>query len=153
MSSANTPTLGKLLHHAARLLKREFETYAKHHRLTLPQWQVIAQLSHRDGLSQTTLASLVEVNPMTLSDLVDRLEQNGLVRREADPSDSRAKLVWITPAALKLVAEMKQLAGVVSDQALAGISEADRAIIIRGLETIIFNLTTNQRAEEKEVSA
>jgi DNA-binding MarR family transcriptional regulator len=146
----NTHNLGKMLHLAAKLLRREFESYAKHHRLTLPQWQVIAQLSRRDGLSQAALAGLVEVNPMTLSDIADRLEQNGLVRREPDPDDSRAKLVWITPAARKLTDEMRELATGVYEQALVGVDEDDRAALLRSLEKIIGNLTAASRAEEKE---
>jgi DNA-binding MarR family transcriptional regulator len=132
--------LGYLLNDAARLMKREFERQAKAYNLTLPQWKVVSTLAERDGMSQTALSTLIEVSPMTLSDMLERLEGNGLLTRDADPADSRAKLVRITPAARALVGEMRALAVGVYDRILAGVSEADRAALVRALTRITENL-------------
>ncbi len=115
-------SLGLLLNDSARLLKREFERELRQHGLTLLQWKVLAKLSDRDGMSQSALAALVEASPMTLSDIVERLECLGLVSRVPDPADSRAKLVSIEPKALEMVAKMRALADGVYDRALDGIS-------------------------------
>jgi DNA-binding MarR family transcriptional regulator len=132
--------LGLLLHDAARLLKSEFERRARGHRLTLMQWRVLGQLSRSDGLTQTALGALVEASPMTVSDILDRLERMDLVRREADPGDSRAKLVWITAAARPLIDEMRAVAVEVYDSALANISAEDREALMRSLGQIVDNL-------------
>ena len=141
-------SLGYLLSDSARLLKREFEREAKGYNLTLPQWKVVSTLAERDGMSQTALSALIEVSPMTLSDMLERLESNGLLTREADPADSRAKLVRITPAALALVDEMRLLAARIYDRVLAGVSEADRAALVRSLTRITENLSNCEMAEQ-----
>ena len=87
---------------------------------------------------------------MTISDILDRLEALGLVRREADPTDSRAKLVWITEAATPIVAEMRTIAAEVYDRALDGITPAERETLIRALLKIAENL---ESANEKRESA
>jgi len=135
-----TQSLGLMLHDAARLLKREFERRARDHALTLMQWRVLGTLSRDGGLTQKALGVRVEASPMTITDILDRLEGLGLVRREPDPSDSRAKRVSITEAALPVIDEMRSLAGEVYDQALRGIAPADRDALIRALGQITANL-------------
>ena len=81
-----------------------------------------------DRVSQVSLASLCETDPMTISGVVERLEAKGLIQREADPDDSRAKIVFITDKARALVNEMKMLAEDVYAEAFGkDISEGDRA--------------------------
>lgn len=133
-------SLGLMLQDAANLLKREFERAAKPYQLTLLQWRVLGQLSRTDGLTQTALGGQLDASPMTISDVVERLEGAGLVAREVDPSDSRAKLVRITPKARALVEEMRAVAARVYDKALAGIDEDDREAMARALTRIAANL-------------
>lgn len=141
---------GYVIHDVARLLRRQFDTEAQRHDLTLPQWRVIAQLSRADGLSQVALAGLIETDPMTVSGVVERLELKGLVVRDADPDDSRAKIVKITDKALALVNEMKLLADDVYAEAFQGISEDDRAIALRVLNEMSANLSRQRAANNKE---
>jgi len=133
-------SLGYQLHGATRLLKREFERRARVQTLTLLQWRVLGKLAQDDGLTQTALAAKVEASPMTISDILDRLEGQGLVRREPDPSDSRAKLVWITEAAQPTVKVLRAIAEEVYAKALAGIPAADQEVLMRSLEKIVANL-------------
>ena len=88
-----------LVHDLARQLRRWQERVSHEQGLTLPQLRTMAQLTHRDGISQTELANLIESDPMTVSGVVERLEARGLVRREAHPTDSRVKIVMITEQA------------------------------------------------------
>jgi MarR family transcriptional regulator for hemolysin len=141
-SNSDVQSLALALHDAARLLKSEFERRARQTRLSLMQWRALAKLAREDGLTQAALAARIEASPMTMSDILDRLERLGYVRREPDPSDSRAKLVWITPAAAPIVAEMRALAAEVYDLALAGISTEDRHKLLEGLRRIGANLET-----------
>jgi len=146
-------SLGMMLHDAARLLKREFERQARDHRLSLTQWRVLAQLAGCDGLTQTAIGTLVEASPMTVSDILERLEEMELVRRETDPSDSRAKLVWMTEAGDALVGEMREIAAGVYDRALQGISENDVAALTRALGQINSNLGQEPQNNENEQDA
>ena len=133
-------SLGILLHNASTQIKREFERAARPHGLTLLQWRVLGTLSAKDGLTQTALGAQVEASPMTISDVVERLEAAGLVRREVDPTDSRAKRVSITDAARLQVAQMRAVATQVYDRALRGIDAADQAVMERALMQIAANL-------------
>jgi len=135
--------LGLMLHDAARLLKADFERRARGYGLTLLQWRVLRQLSRRDdGLRQTDLARRVEASPMTVSDVLDRLEGVGLVQREVDPKDSRAKRARITGKAQALLDDVQSVVAETYDQALAGIDPADRGALMRCLQQIVANLET-----------
>ena len=142
-------SLGLMLHNAASLLKREFERAVRPHGLTLLQWRVLGQLSREDGLTQTALGACLEASPMTISDVVERLEAAGLVAREVDPSDSRAKIVRITAPARTQVEEMRAVAAEVYERALDGIGEADRAAMERALTRIASNLEDTRTRKDK----
>jgi MarR family transcriptional regulator, transcriptional regulator for hemolysin len=142
--------LGMLIHDVARLTKRRFEETARRHGLTLPQWRVIRQLRKMGSLSQATLAAQIDSDPMTVSRMAERLEAAGLVQRIADPEDSRAKLVRLTPAAEAMYDDMRQVGLSVYEEALHGVSTSDRAALRRGLKKMTDNLGA-ERAEKKEV--
>lgn len=144
-------SLGLMIHDAARLLKGEFERRTRDKKMTLTQWRVLVHLAKDEGLTQTTLAQRLEASAMTMSDVLDRLETAGYVRREPDPSDSRAKLVWITDKARELVGEMRHVADEVYDKALAGISTADREALVRALGQLTENLDTAAVKRKEQV--
>ncbi|WDR03197.1 MarR family transcriptional regulator [Devosia algicola] len=125
----------------AKQLRRAFEQQAKRYDLTLPQWRVLAQLAASGGLTQSTLSSLVETDPMTVSGILDRLETRGLVVRSADANDSRAKIANATPAALKLVGKLGTLAASIRDDAFAGVSDSERTSLVNALTKVSENLS------------
>jgi DNA-binding MarR family transcriptional regulator len=90
--------IGFLLGDAARLLRRAFDERARTMGVTRPQWRVLALLKRFDGSTQVTIADMLEVEPITLGRMIDRLQDAGLVERRADPKDRRA---WRPKAALK----------------------------------------------------
>jgi DNA-binding MarR family transcriptional regulator len=87
---------GYLLNDTARLLRRRFEQKAGDYNITSAQWRAMAQLSRNDGLTQVALAHILEIEPMSVCRLVDRMETGGFVVRQPDPADKRAKLVYLT---------------------------------------------------------
>src|SRR5260370_34215067 len=89
---ANAPTLGFLLHDAARLLRRRFEQNARGSGLTRSQWQVLGYLANNEGIHQSRLADLLEIEPITLGRIIDKLQALGLIERHPDPSDRRARV-------------------------------------------------------------
>ena len=87
--------------------------------LTRAQWAVLLRLERREGLKQSDLAELLDVQPITLTRLVDRLCESGLIERRADPNDRRAKLLYLMPAARplidRIVEHIEQLSATVLD--------------------------------------
>ena len=84
---SNAPPLGFLLHEVARLLRRRFEQNARGSGLTRSQWQVLAYLAKNEGINQSGLADLLEIEPITLGRIVDKLQTLALIERRPHPSE------------------------------------------------------------------
>jgi MarR family transcriptional regulator, transcriptional regulator for hemolysin len=136
------PTLGFVLHDVARLLKKRFEQNARGQglRLTRAQWQALAHLALHEGIQQGTLADLLDIEPITLVRLLDRLERNGLVERRQHPKDRRAWQLYLTDAARPLLDEMRTLGEVTRGEALTGVSDAEREQLMQLLTRMKSNL-------------
>src|SRR5258705_8651241 len=94
---SNAPTLGFLLHEVARLLRRRFEQNARGSGLTRSQWQVLAYLANNEGINQSGLAELLEIEPITLGRILDKLQIMGLIERRPDSSDRRGCVSFFIP--------------------------------------------------------
>jgi MarR family transcriptional regulator, transcriptional regulator for hemolysin len=138
---ANTPKLGFLLHDVARLLRKRFEQNARGSGLTRSQWQVLAYLSQNDGINQSGLAELLDVEPITLGRIVDKLETLGLLERYPHPTDRRIHLLRLTPAAHPKLMQLHALGDITRGEALAGVTEADRTRLLKTLQALKANLT------------
>ena len=86
-----------------RLLRTYADQKARRFGMTRAQWAVLLRLERREGLKQSELAEILDLQPITLTRLVDRLCDNGLIERRADPNDRRAKRLYLTPAARPLI--------------------------------------------------
>jgi len=144
--------LGFLLHDAARLFRRRFEQKAQHHGLTSAQWRLLARLSRHEGVNQASLAALLEVEPITLCRLVDRMEAGGWVERVPDPGDRRAKLVRMTDKSRTLIGTVRAIALEVYGEALAGFSEAERAAFLDALKRMVETLSQDTADEAKPIA-
>ena len=142
--------LGMLLNSAAGHLKREFERASRPYGLTLLQWRALSTLSRTQGQTQTELAATLEASPMTVSNMLERLEAAGLVSRETDQTDSRAKRVAITAKARSILAQMRVTAEAVYARAARDISDADQQALMRALQQIIANLETPAAAPKED---
>src|SRR5258708_34433503 len=96
---SNAPTLGFLLHDVARLLRKRFERNARGSGLTRSQWHVLTYLAQNEGINQSRLAELLDVEPITLCRIVDKLQSFGLIERQPHPSDRRASVLRLPPTA------------------------------------------------------
>lgn len=140
MPQQSQPTLGFLLHDTARLLRKRFEQRARHLGLTRSQWQVLAHLATCEGIHQGGLADLLDIEPITLVRLLDKLEAIGLIERRPHPTDRRIRLLHLTDAAHPLLGFMRTLGDVTRAEALEGVSQADREALFRALTTMKSNL-------------
>ena len=132
--------LGFVVNDVARLMRWSFDRQSQGLGLTRAQWSVLAYLKHSDGSKQTLLAQLMEIKPTTLARHIDRLETEGWVVRRDDPEDRRAKRVFLTGRAAPMLASLTKLGQKVRQQALAGITPEEEAMMIAVLMRIRDNL-------------
>jgi MarR family transcriptional regulator, transcriptional regulator for hemolysin len=107
---------------------RLLRTYADHKAaqfgLTRAQWAVMARLDRSEGLKQSELAEVLDLQPISLTRLLDRLCESGLIERRSDPADRRAKRLYLTPAARPLLKRLSELGEELMATTLAGIDRA-----------------------------
>jgi MarR family transcriptional regulator for hemolysin len=137
----DSPTLGFLLHEVARLLRKRFEQVARGFGLTRSQWHALTYLAQNEGINQSGLAELLDVEPITLSRILDRLEACGLIERHPDPSDRRVWILRLAPTARLKLARARKLGEIARSEALTGLSEAERLRLLETLKILKFNLT------------
>jgi DNA-binding MarR family transcriptional regulator len=142
--------LGAMLGDTSRLMRRSFDARARQIGVTRPQWRVLTTLLRHEGINQGGLAELLDVEPITVCRMVDRLQEADLVERRADPADRRSWRLFLTDKAHDLLAQLRPLADALIDDALEGVSEADQASLRATLERIRQNLS--RRAGEPLVS-
>ncbi|WP_248313193.1 MarR family winged helix-turn-helix transcriptional regulator [Bosea sp. F3-2] len=140
MPTKPPPTVGFLLHDVARLLRKRFEQNARDTGLTRSQWQVLAYLDRNAGIQQGALAELIDVEPITVGRIVDKLESCGLAERRAHPTDRRSWQLYLTEKAGPTLEKMRVLGEITRAEAFGAIPEAERARLLGLLETMKENL-------------
>ena len=95
-----------LLYDMARIMRSNFDQRAHTRGMTRAQWHILARVDRQPGLSQSELASICEVEPITVARLVDRLEKRGLLERRPDPRDRRIWRLHNLPAAQPILDEI-----------------------------------------------
>src|SRR5215813_2398760 len=110
-----------------RLLRTYADQQAAQFGLTRAKWAVLARLDRFEGLKQSELADMLDLQPITLTRLLDGLADNGLIERRPDPNDRRAKRLYLTPAARPLLASLSELGEELMGTALAGLDQAETA--------------------------
>lgn len=139
-------SFGFLLHDIARMLRKNFTRRVQALGLTQTQWQALAHLSRNEGIRQVALAEILEIQPISLARLVDRLEAAGWVERRADPGDRRAFQLFLTQRAKPLLEQMWATARQIREEAMAGLAAADQAQMIEALCVIKTNLLHMDKA-------
>jgi MarR family transcriptional regulator, transcriptional regulator for hemolysin len=142
-------SLGFLLADVSRLLRRDFDRRVRELALTQAQWRAIAHLSREEGIKQAVLAERLEVQPITLGRLVDRMEAAGWVKRTPDPDDRRASLLYLTAKAQPILAEMRAHANEALDDVMRGVSATARKQLTKALLQMKQNLLTETTTEPR----
>jgi DNA-binding MarR family transcriptional regulator len=137
--------LGLLVHDVGRLLRRKIDQRAQALGLTSAQWRVLAavartELLNQEPLNQASLAEQLEIEPITLSRLVDRMESAKLIERRPDPADRRAYRLFLTEAARPVVADFRAIAYDCVMAALVGVSDAEIDTVTDVLSRVRANL-------------
>jgi MarR family transcriptional regulator, transcriptional regulator for hemolysin len=132
--------LGFLLDDVARLYTRRFEARARKLPLTLAQCKALAVLANCEGVSQTRLAEISEVDPARLVRILDRLEAVGWADRRSDPQDRRAHVLAITESAKPIVERVWAIVRETSAEALKGVTSDELHLLLDVLERVHTNL-------------
>lgn len=140
--NAPVEKIGFLIHDAQRLLRRRFDASAAQYGLSSSQWRLMVRVVKEKGIAQARLAEILEIEPISVSRLVDRMEEGGWVQRQADETDRRVRIVVPTDRSRAVFNEVKQVAGEVFEDALRGLSMEQRHALLHGLETMISNLAS-----------
>lgn len=131
---------GFILNDVARLLRKVYDRRVRALGLTRSQWWVVTHLYRSEGVTQSELADILELERASLGRLLDRLEAKGWVRREADAKDRRAKRVYLTDQIEKPMRTMRSIAAGVRGDALSGLSAQEQDRFVDTLLTIKGNL-------------
>ena len=134
-------SIGFLMSDVARLLRRRFDERARAIGVTRAQWRTLVVLSRNEGANQGQLAELLEVEPITLCRMIDRLAEAGHVERRRDPGDRRAWNIYLTDRSRPLLDRLRLIADEVVGEALAGVDAATQVLLTRSLDRIRANLT------------
>lgn len=149
-----TRSLGFLLADVSRLVRRRFDGRARTLGLTRAQWRVLGQLRRREGINQTELAEILEIETITLGRHIDRLEARGWVERRRDPADRRVWRLYLKEKAQPVLDQMRKLSEATRQEALGGIPEAEREQLIELLLKIKSNMIALDQADKRaETSA
>ena len=126
---------------SSRLVRRAFDARARTIGVTRAQWQVLSVLRHHPGANQGAVADLLDVDPITVCRMIDRLQDAALVERRADPADRRSWRLHLTPKADELMMQLRPLADALQDDALHGVSADELASLSALLDRVNANLT------------
>jgi MarR family transcriptional regulator for hemolysin len=138
-----------LLNDVARLLRVDADKRARAQGMTRAQWAILIWLEREPGISQKELAELLEVEPITVARLVDRLEGRGMVERRPDPRDRRIwRLHLLRPAHLvmrEIDEQRSDMAALVTD----GVDENSQTIMIEALVRMKATLTRDSHPNRR----
>lgn len=139
------------INETARAIRRLFDQRVSAMGVTRSQWRVLARLKREPGLRQVELADRLDMEPITLCRIVDRLEEAGLVQRKSDPSDRRAWLLELTAKADPVVKQLRGVAGEIAEEAMNGIRETELRELQDRLAAIRTNVARSGEQRSKAV--
>ena len=147
LNQADLPEVGQHRHltgsfHEINLMvARLFNRRVRHMGLTRTQWQLIYQLNHNDGLTQTQLADRLVMAKQPLGKVVDKLERDGWVERRNDVQDRRVNRVYVTKNVAPLIEPLGAITEEIGAIATQGLSDAEHRTLLKLLARVHDNLT------------
>lgn len=132
----------------SRLMRTYVDQRAREHGTTRAQWGVLARLRRQEGLNQAALAEQMDLQPISLARLLDRLQGQNLIERRENPADRRAYLLYLTPAGRRLVDDLDDVRGAVAHELLGEVGDE---AVLSALETLgaIRERIRPQRGEDR----
>lgn len=134
-------SFGFLILDTARLMRRNFNRDIQDLNITQAQWQILFHISRNDGIRQAQLADTLEMQPISVARLIDRMQSAGWVRRSPDPNDRRAVNLHLEEKAEGVLDLLRERAIGTREKILRGISEAEQMQLLDILQRMRTNLT------------
>jgi MarR family transcriptional regulator for hemolysin len=141
---------GFLVHDVSRLIKRRFDRMARQTGLPITRRQaaVVLYITRNEGVSQTEVATWLDLEPIALVRMLDKLNDEGLVERRAHPTDRRVRTLWLTPAARPVVTQILTINKAIREEAFAGMPTHARDTVIDILDAIKGNLALREEVDD-----
>lgn len=134
-------SLPHLLSDSSRLLRRAFDARVRTLGMTSQQARLLLILQVNEGENQGFYAEVLEVEPISLTRMIDRMEEAGLIERRRDPADRRAWRLFLTDRSRQLIDQVRACLTGLEDEMLTGLDEGQRAALAGMLETIRTNFS------------
>lgn len=148
MVKATDSSFAYLMQDVTRHMRTHFDRRATRFGLTRAQWRALKTIWRNEGLSQAELADRLDMEPIPVGRVIDRLQNAGYVERHADPADRRRWRLHLTPKAQAVIAEMEVIASGLRDEVLQGVKRADFDTLLRVLAQLKHNLVALDGATE-----
>jgi MarR family transcriptional regulator for hemolysin len=147
--AALQPNIGAMVRDVARLIRRRFDRRARQTGLpiTREQARALLHIARNEGLSQAAVAMTLDIEPIALVRIIDRLHEEGLVERRLHPTDRRVRTLWLTPRAWGVADRVLSLNAETREAACAGLPPATREMLLRALVRMKANLTEAETTE------
>jgi len=147
-AAAADRTFGFLVHDVSRLIRRRFERLARQTGLLITRRQaaVVLYIARNEGVSQAEVAAWLDIEPIALVRMLDKLHEEGLVERRAHPTDRRVRTLWLTSRAEPVVKRILEINQAIREESFAGLEPGTRVAMIAALGSIKDNLTLQEEA-------
>jgi MarR family transcriptional regulator, transcriptional regulator for hemolysin len=152
----NCLQVGFLLSDTARILRRIIDKRARTIGMSRAQWAVLSRISRNEGLRQVDLAAEMEMEPISVARIIDKLQTAGLVERRPDPADRRAYRLHLLPAATPVLEQVRGIGNGVLQPALSHLKPKDIEALIATLDdlrTNLLNIETENAGQSEADSA
>jgi DNA-binding MarR family transcriptional regulator len=148
-------TFGFLVHDVSRLVKRRFERAARATGLPITRRQaaVLLYIARSEGVSQAEVATWLDIEPIALVRMLDKLHEEELVERRAHPTDRRVRTLWLKPAARPVVERILEINLAIREEAFAGLAAGTRDALIAALDGVKRNLMAQEEAAAERSGA
>ncbi len=131
-----------------RLVRQYVDKEASRYGTTRAQWAVLSKLARSEGLKQAELAELMDIQPISLTRLIDRLCDSGLIERRPDPNDRRANRLYLLPAAQPVLKSLAERRAEIMRVALGEMSAAEARRLVAQLDTVKDNIRKAIQAQD-----
>ena len=151
-TSTGQSTIGYLIADLSRLFGRVFDRRAAHLGLTRVQWRALKRIHQSEGITQSELADLLDMEPIAVGRVIDRLQKAAFVERRSDPDDRRVWRLHLLPQSDAVMHDIEAVATSVREDCLAGIDPDELATAMKVLGQVRENLSLLDRASRAESS-
>ena len=133
-----------------RTMRREYDARARALGFTQGQWRVLSQLGRNEGISQVGLAEILDMQPISVARVLDRMEASGLIERRPDPQDRRALKLFLAPAAIPMLELLRSVGEELRAVATADLSETEQETLLMLLGRIRRSIDASNHPSQAE---